>query len=262
MTTRLIDLNCDLGESFGRWRMGDDAAVMPWITSANVACGFHAGDPRVMDHTVERAHSLGIGIGAHPGLPDLVGFGRRNLALSWDEAVTDVTYQLGALAAFCRRHGARLQHVKPHGQLNNLALADAELAGAIVEAIQRFDPQLIVISYGGELSRAAERAGLPVAVEAYADRAYHADGRLVSRKEPGAVLTDADAVVQRALDIVMQQRIPTVDGPDLSIAAHTLCVHGDTPGAAELARGIRTRLEAEGVGVRPLAEVIHGKSRP
>lgn len=260
MEERAVDLNCDMGESFGAWRMGDDVAIIPWVTSANVACGFHGGDPRIMDRTVREAKAHGVGVGAHPAFPDLVGFGRRNLAISYDEAVTDVTYQIGALAAFCRRHGVPLQHVKPHGQLNNLALTDATLAEAIVDAIKAWDPALVLISYGGELTRAARQAGLPVAVEAYADRAYHADGRLVSRQVPGAVLTDPDVVVERAVRMVVDQKIPTVDGPDLVVKADTLCIHGDTPGAAGLAQRLRGALERAGVRVQPLAAIMHGRA--
>lgn len=254
---RSVDLNCDLGESFGAWRMGDDQAVLPWITSANVACGFHAGDPRVMDWVVGQARELKVAVGAHPSFPDLVGFGRRNMSISYEEAFTDVLYQMGALSAFCQRHGVTLQHVKPHGQLNNLAMEDSGLANAIVDAVHAFNPGLILVSYGGELASAAKAKGLRVAVEAYADRAYHQDGRLVSRRVAGAVLHDADQVVDRAVSMVLNHTIPTIEGGELEVEPHTLCVHGDTPGAAELAQRLHQGLERAGVAVRPLQEVLH-----
>lgn len=251
-----IDLNCDMGESFGVWRMGEDVSVMPWITSANVACGYHAGDPRVMDRTVAMAAKLGVGVGAHPGFFDLVGFGRRNLEVTPDEAYTDVLYQIGALHAFCVRHGVVLQHVKPHGQLNNLALHDAALAEAIAQAVKTFRKDLILISYGGELTRKGREAGVPVAAEVYADRAYHADGSLVSRAVTGSVLHDAQTVVRRAVAMVVDGRVPTVDGADLPIEAATICVHGDTPGAPQLAQSIHEALSDAGVDIRPLRDIV------
>ncbi len=251
-----IDINCDMGESFGAWSMGEDEAVLYAISSANVACGFHAGDPRVMDRTVARAKALGVGVGAHPAFPDLVGFGRRNMALSREEAITDVLYQIGALSAFCRRHGVTLDHVKPHGQLNNLAMQDAGLAEAIVEAVAGYDPHLILVSYGGELARAAAERGLMIAREVYADRAYHENGMLVSRKVTGSVIHDPEEVVRRAVKMVVEGAIDTVEGSVLRVEPDTICVHGDTPGAAVLAKRLREALEAAGVAVRPLREVM------
>ena len=257
---KMVDLNCDMGESFGAWRMGQDEAVMPWITSANVACGYHAGDPRTMDATVQRAAGLGIGVGAHPAFPDMVGFGRRNLALTPHEAYTDVLYQIGALYAFCLRHNVTLQHVKPHGQLNNLALTDPDLAHAIARAVKTFGSDLILISYGGELTRQAQKLGVRIAVEAYADRAYRADGSLVPRSVAGSVLHEPQLVADRAVAMVIEGRIPTVDGEDLRIRVDTLCVHGDTPGAADLAKSLHEGLIAAGVAVRPLADVMAERS--
>jgi UPF0271 protein len=256
MPKALIDLNSDMGEGFGVYRLGDDEALFPWITSVNVACGFHAGDPRVMAATVARASRAGVAVGAHPGLPDLVGFGRRDLAVTPEEARTDVLYQLGALAAFCRASGVRLSHVKPHGQLYNLALRDARLAAAVVEAVRAFDPHLAVVALGGELLNAARKAGLRVAVEAFADRAYRPDGTLLPRSQPGSVITDVEQVVARAVRMAVEGTVEAVDGTELRVRPHTLCVHGDTPGAAALAQRLRQGLEAAGVTVRPLPEVL------
>lgn len=255
----LVDINCDMGESFGAWTMGDDETIFPWITSANVACGFHGGDPRTMDATIKMAAQLGVGVGAHPAFPDLVGFGRRDLSVSYHEALTDVIYQIGALAAFCRRHGVALQHVKPHGQLNNLAIKDEQLASAVVDAIYAWDPSLILITYGGALEHAAREKGVRVAMEVYVDRAYHADGSLVSRRVEGAVLHDPKVVVERALGMVLNHRVVTVDGPDLVVRPETLCVHGDTPGASDLARSVHEGLVAAGVRVKPLKMVIDAR---
>lgn len=254
-----IDLNCDMGESFGAWCMGDDDAILPWVTSANVACGFHAGDPHVMDLTVSRALDHQVAVGAHPAFPDLVGFGRRNMSLTYEEVLTDVLYQLGALNAFCRRHGVSLQHVKPHGQLNNLAVQDASLAAAIAEAVAVFDPALIVVAYGGELMRAARQRGLATAQEVYADRAYDRNGLLVPRHVPGSVLHDPGVVVARALRMVVEGCIDTVDGGEIPVRADTICLHGDTPGAAMLAERLRAGLEQAGVAVLPLREVVAGR---
>lgn len=253
---RLVDLNCDLGESYGVWTMGDDAQILPWISSANVACGFHGGDPQIMAGTVAAAAALGVAVGAHPSFPDRVGFGRRNLDVTPDEARTDVLYQIGALAGFCRRAGVPLQHVKPHGQLNNLAMTHRALAEAIVAGIADFDPGLVVVAYGGELARAAQAKGLRVAYEAFADRAYHADGTLVSRREPGAVITETEQVVDRAIALATEGRVTTVEGTVLTLPVHTLCVHGDTPGAAGLVAEIRTGLSQAGIAVVPLGEIV------
>lgn len=256
MATRKVDLNCDMGESFGAWRMGDDEHVLPHITSANVACGFHAGDPRVMARTVRRAKELGVAVGAHPSFPDLVGFGRRNLDVTPEEARTDVLYQIGALSAFCRAEGVPLQHVKPHGQLNNLALENRTLAEAIVDGVLAYDPNLIFVAYGGELARVAEARGLRVGHEVFADRAYNPDGSLVSRRVPGAVIHDPERVVERAVQMVLDGRVRAHDGSWLELPVETICVHGDTPGAADLVQKLRSALEAAGVAVVPLAQVL------
>ena len=251
-----VDLNCDMGESFGPWQMGDDAAVLPYISSANIACGFHGGDPRIMAETVERAKQLGVGVGAHPGFADLVGFGRRNIDASPTEVRTDVLYQIGAPSGFCRRYGVALQHVKRHGQLNNLAMENRVLADAIVAGIRDFDPDLIVVAYGGELARAAHAQNMRVAYEVYADREYNADGTLVSRKIAGSVITDHSRVVERAIQMVKTGEVVTMDGSLLAVPVHTICVHGDTPGAATLVAELREALSQSGIEVMPLSRII------
>lgn len=261
MSVTLVDLNCDMGESFGAFRMGDDDAVLPSVTSVSVACGFHGGDPRVMDQTVREAARRGVGIGAHPSFPDLVGFGRRDMKLSAQEARTDVLYQIGAVSAFTRAADVPLQHVKPHGQLNNLAVADRELAEAIVAAVRAFDRNLILVAYGGELARAAADAGLTVGYEVFADRAYHADGTLVSRRQPGAIIHDVEQVVARAVAMVRERRVRAITGELVVVRADTICVHGDTPGAASIAAALQAGLTAAGIAVRPLREVVQQRER-
>jgi UPF0271 protein len=254
-TRRAVDLNSDLGEGFGAYRLGPDEELFALISSANVACGFHGGDPRVMERTVAAAHAAGVAVGAHPGFLDLVGFGRRELAASPDEVRTDVLYQLGALEAFCRAVGVRLQHVKAHGALYNLAVKDAAMAEAIAAAVKAFAPELIVLAQPGTtLIAAAEAAGLPVAREGFADRAYNADGTLVSRRLPGAVIADPETAAERALRLVTEGRLTAADGTELELAIDSLCVHSDTPGAVALARAIRRRFDEAGVAVRPLRE--------
>lgn len=257
-----VDINCDMGESFGAFRIGEDDEVFPSITSANVACGFHGGDPRVIERTISTARKYGVQVGAHPGFPDLVGFGRRDLAVTPDEARTDVLYQIGAVFAFARAAGMPLRHVKPHGQLNNLSVTDDVLAGAIVDAVRAFDPSLILVAYSGELIRGAEARGLAVGYEAFADRAYMPDGTLVSRRQPGAVLHDVDHIVERAVAMVKEQRVTAITSDVVPLRVDTLCVHGDTPGAAGIARALRAGLAAAGIAVRPLTEVLAHRERP
>jgi 5-oxoprolinase (ATP-hydrolysing) subunit A len=256
MSEYLVDLNCDMGESFGAFRMGEDEEVLPWVTSANIACGFHGGDPRVMERTVALAGHLGAGIGAHPGFPDLVGFGRRNLNLTPDEARTDTLYQIGALAAFTQAAGLPLRHVKPHGQLNNLAVLDRGLADAIVAGIHAFDPELILVAYGGELIRAGEERGMRIGYEVCADREYMPDGTLVPRSRPGAVIHDTDRIVRRTVDMVKARAVRAISGETVQLRVDTICIHGDTPGAAAIARAVHEGLEEAGIAVRPLMEVI------
>ncbi|MDI3297942.1 MAG: 5-oxoprolinase subunit PxpA [Bacillota bacterium] len=248
-----IDLNADLGEGFGVWRMGEDEALLARITSANVACGFHASDPVTMARTVRAAARLGVAVGAHPGYPDLVGFGRRDLEMSPEEAEAAVIYQIGALRAFCEAEGVPLHHVKPHGAMYNRAARDRRLAEAIARAVRRVDPRLILYAQpGGELARAGEEAGLRVALEAFADRAYLPDGRLQPRSQPGAVFHDPEEVAERALSIVRDGRIASVTGEEVELRAETLCLHGDNPEAIRLAEAVRRRLEAAGVEIAPV----------
>ena len=252
-----VDINCDLGESFGSWQMGDDGAIMPYISSANIATGFHAGDPSTMAHAVALAREHGIGVGAHPGFRDLVGFGRRNLEVTPEQARTDVLYQVGALAGFCRRFGIPLQHVKPHGQLNNLSMTNRTLADAVVAGIRDYDRSLIIVAYGGELAKAAEAAGMLVAYEVFADREYQADGTLVSRQRPDAVIHDPIRVVERAVTMVREHRVQTLDGSWLAVKVDTIGVHSDTPGAANLAASLSEGLGQAGIRIARLADIVH-----
>ncbi|MEW6424589.1 MAG: 5-oxoprolinase subunit PxpA [Bacillota bacterium] len=247
-----IDLNCDLGESFGAYAIGNDAEVIRHISSANVACGFHAGDPRVMERTVALAKKYGVAVGAHVGYPDRVGFGRREMSLSYAEVKSDVLYQVGALAAFCRAAEVSLRHVKPHGALYNMAGKDAVLAQAIAEAVAAFDKTLLVFAQpGSQLAEAARGTGLRVVNEVFADRAYRADGSLVSRSVPGAVIEDPEEVVARVLDMVIRRKVVTLDGQEITVDPETICVHGDNPGALALVVAIRERLQAAGVKISP-----------
>ncbi len=246
-----IDLNCDLGESFGRWSLGDDATVMPSITSANVACGYHAGDPGIMRETVRLARAHGVAVGAHPGLPDLVGFGRRNMSVSPREVEDLVLYQIGALAAIAVAEGMTLQHVKPHGALYNMAVAHRALADAIARAVVSFDRSLLLFALPGtELERAGEAAGLQEAAEGFADRSYEPNGSLTPRDRSGAVIHEPDIVLARAVRMAREGVVTATDGNDIEMRVRTICTHGDTPGAHELTRRLRTALEEAGVAVR------------
>ena len=246
-----IDLNADLGESFGRWLLGNDAEVMKSITSANVACGFHAGDPGVMRATVQMARDAGVAIGAHPGFPDLVGFGRRNMAASPREVEDLVLYQVGALAGIAAADGVRLQHVKAHGALYNMAVRDRSLADAIARAAASLDRALLLFALPGtELLKAGEAAGLRVVAEGFADRAYEHDGSLVSRTKPGSVIHDVDTVVDRAVRMARDGIVVTAEGQEIAMRVQTLCTHGDTPGSHHLTRTLREALERSGIMVR------------
>ena len=250
-----IDLNSDLGESFGPWPMGDDAALMASISSANVACGFHAGDPGTMRATVALAKASGVAIGAHPGFPDLVGFGRREVQATPQEVEDFVVYQVAALAGIAAGQGVRLQHVKAHGALYNMACRDRALADAIARAVAAIDKKLILFGLpNSELINAGLHAGLPVAAEVFADRAYEADGSLASRQKAGSVIHDPAAVVVRAIRMVRERQVVALDGSVVALDADTICLHGDTPGAADLARAVRAGLEAAGVTVSNLTD--------
>jgi len=249
-----IDLNSDLGESFGPWPMGQDATLMTAITSANVACGFHAGDPGTMRATIALARTHGVAIGAHPGFPDLVGFGRREMRATPQEVEDFVTYQVAALAGMAAAQGVRLQHVKAHGALYNMAVRDRALAGAIARAVASIDRSLIFFGLPqSELLRAGADAGLRVAAEVFADRAYEPDGSLASRQKPGSVIHDSETVVARSIRMVRDREVTATDGSTIRLDADTLCLHGDTPGAAALALAVRRGLEAAGIAVRALA---------
>jgi UPF0271 protein len=249
--TTVIDLNSDLGEGFGPFRVGADEDLFPLISSANVACGFHGGDPAMMELTVSRAREHDVAIGAHPGFPDLAGFGRRPIAATPDEIRTDVLYQLGAMAAFCRAGGVEMQHVKAHGALYNLAVGDIRIATAIAQAVRSFDANLRFFAIpGSKLHEAAASEGLTVTREAFADRAYLADGSLVPRSRPGAVIEDVDVVATRMVRLVSEGTVETIDGETLALEADTICIHSDTPGAVALAEAIIARFNRAGIEIR------------
>jgi len=252
-----VDLNCDMGESFGRYTLGQDAAMLDVVTSANIACGLHAGDPQVMQQTVAEAAAKDVAIGAHPSLPDRQGFGRRLMALTPAEVEAFVLYQLGALAGFSQAAGATLTHVKPHGALYNWSAKDRKCAAAIVRAVAAFDPALIIVTLpGSALVDAACEWGLRVAREGFADRAYQVDGSLVPRSEPGAVIHDPAEAATRAVRMVTQGEIEAVGGAIIPLKIDTLCVHGDTPDAVGIGAELRRALEAAGVTITPLTEIV------
>ena len=248
-----IDLNCDMGESFGAYVIGADADVMPSISSASIACGYHGGDPSGMRRTVRLAREAGVSVGAHPGLPDLAGFGRREMRVSPQDVEDMVLYQIGALAALANAEGVRLRHVKAHGALYNMACRDRAVAGAIARAVRLFDRSLVLFGLpGSELTRAGMAAGLMVAAEGFADRSYEPDGSLTPRTRPDAVIHDAATVVRRAVTMVIDGRVLATDGSEIALRIDSLCTHGDTPGAGELTRAVRAGLEAAGVTIAPV----------
>ena len=251
-----IDLNSDVGESFGAYRIGLDEAVIPLISSANIACGFHAGDPLVMDRTVSLAAQNGVGLGAHPGLPDLMGFGRRPMDVSLKEIKQYITYQVGALQAFAVRQGTSLQHVKPHGALYNMAVRDPEIWDATAQVLSGLNENLILVALAGpnreELEAIAMNRSIRIAFEFFADRAYNPDGSLVSRKLPGAVLHDDEVVAERVLKLVTHGTVTAVDGTEIELAVDTICVHGDNPEALALVKRIRSALLGSHIQVRPM----------
>jgi UPF0271 protein len=249
--TFVIDINSDIGEGFGPWLLAPDDELMPLISSANIACGFHAGDPMTIERTVHLARDNRVGVGAHPGYPDRVGFGRRTIAATPDEVRTDVLYQIGAIAAFCRAAGAELQHVKAHGALYNHAVRDAATAEAIARAVWQFDRDLVFfVLPGSELEAAGAAAGLPLAREAFADRGYMPDGSLVPRSRPEAIVTDPEMVVKRMIRLVKEDVIEAIDGSELKLAADTICIHSDTPTALEIARALRAGFDEAGILVQ------------
>lgn len=252
-----IDLNSDLGESFGAYTLGMDAELMKYITSANVACGWHAGDPLVMQKTIRAAAKNGVAVGAHPGFPDLMGFGRREIKITPDEAYAYVLYQLGALDAFVRVEGVKLQHIKPHGALYNQACKDEKLASAICRAAQAFDRNLIILApYNSAFRIAAEMIDQPFAGEFFADRAYMPDGSLVPRSQPGAVIHDADEACRRVLQMAREGTVNCIDGTKLDMRCVSVCVHGDNAEALKTVQKIRAELEQEGVWLQSMKELI------
>lgn len=247
-----IDLNADLGEGFGAWRLGDDQALLAIVTSANIACGYHAGDPLTLRQCCAGAVAHGVAIGAQVSYRDLAGFGRREMDVPSDELTAEVLYQIGALDGIARAAGGRVRYVKPHGALYNRIARDPVQASAVASAVAAYDQSLPLLSLpGSAAARAAASAGLPVAAEAFADRAYTREGTLVSRREPGAVLTNPGEVAERALAMVTHGTVVSADGHVVPVRAESICVHGDTPGAVELARAVRKSLEAAGVRLAP-----------
>ena len=250
-----MDINSDLGESFGAWRMGDDATMLGIVTSANVACGFHAGDPAGILETLRAAAQHGVAVGAHVAYPDLVGFGRRNMDPTSQELVADVIYQIGALQGLAAAAGTRVRYVKPHGALYNTIAHDERQANDVITALLAVDPGLTLMALAGSpLIGWARARGLRVVAEAFADRAYNDDGSLVSRRLPGAVLHDADAIAERMLRLVQTGEVESITGRSVPVQADSICVHGDSPGAVEMARRIRARLEQAGVALRPFVD--------
>jgi UPF0271 protein len=248
-----MDLNADLGESFGAYTIGQDLELLQWITSANIACGLHAGDPIVMERTVGLAKQRGIAIGAHPGFPDLQGFGRRNMVLAPMEVKAYLLYQIGALAAFVRSTGATLHHVKPHGALYTMAARDRNLARAIVEAISVFDPNLSLMALAGsQMVEEGHALGLPIIEEAFADRGYDKEGNLIPRGQPGAILRDPQVVATRVAQMVRSGCVQAVTGEQVPLSFQSLCIHGDTPNAGAIAQAVHQAMVKEGIVLRPV----------
>jgi len=252
----MIDLNCDMGESFGSYKMGNDEEIIQYISSANVACGFHAGDPHVMRKTVSIAKEYGVAVGAHPGLPDLMGFGRRDIDISPQELKDYFIYQIGALKAFVEAAGMKLQHVKQHGALLKMGLEDEKLGLAMAEATKEVSTGLIFVTHSGiSLVDIAENIGLRVAKEAYADRAYNADKTLVSRKLPGSVIKDPEKIKMRIEQLINDGTVTTIDNKIIELEFDTIALHGDTPGASEIIKTIRKKLSDLRISIKPMAEI-------
>ncbi|KQT62920.1 MULTISPECIES: LamB/YcsF family protein [unclassified Aureimonas] len=256
-----IDLNSDLGESFGPWKMGDDRSMLATVTSANVACGFHAGDPAGILDVLREAAKQGVCVGAHVGYRDLVGFGRRSMDPTSAELVGDTIYQIGALQGLARAAETTVRYVKPHGALYNTMATDTRQAADVIAAIKAIDPELVLMALSGApVVKQARAAGLRVVCETFADRAYNADGSLVSRRLPGAVIHDADAVAARMLRLVEEGRLTTIDGTDIVLEAQSICVHGDNPEAVAIARALREAFAAHGVETKPFVQGRGGAS--
>ena len=254
---KMVDLNCDMGESFGNYKIGQDEEVIKYITSANIACGFHAGDPKVMRYTVKLAKENNVAIGAHPGFPDLQGFGRRKMDISPEEIKNLITYQIGALQAIAKAEGMSLQHVKPHGALYNTIANDKKLGQAVVEAILKINKDLILIGLAkSEIIDIALKSGLKVAREAFADREYNLDGTLVKRSISGAVISDPDLIAERVIKMIDQQKIETIDGEIIDLQIDTICLHGDNINELNVIKAIRKRLTEEKIKIAPLYKFI------
>lgn len=250
-----LDLNCDMGESYGPWSVGNDAELLDHVTSASIACGFHAGDPGTMHKTVQLALEKKVSIGAHPSLPDLQGFGRRAMSITPQEAYDLIVYQVGALAGFARALGGRLSHVKPHGALYNMAVTDPGLARAIAAAVRDTDPRLVLFGLAGSgLVRAGEEAGLRVAHEVFADRTYQADGTLTPRSQPNAIIHDVQASIEHVRRMVVDGKVRSVDGTEVPVRADTLCIHGDEPTALDFVQKIRKALTESGIRLAPISQ--------
>lgn len=246
-----VDLNCDMGESFGNYTLGHDEEIMHYISSANIACGFHAGDPSTMNKTVRLAIENGVSIGAHPGFPDLQGFGRRNMSITPREAYEMVLYQMGALGAFVKAQGGSLHHVKPHGALYNMAAVDEDLATAIAEAVYHFEPQLILYGLAGSsLIKAGEKIGLTTASEVFADRTYQNDGTLTPRSQSNALISNTDTAITQVVKMVKEQKVTSIDGKDITIKADTICIHGDGAHALDFAKKIHEVFANEGIFIK------------
>lgn len=254
---KYVDLNSDVGESYGRYKLGHDELVMKYISSVNIACGWHAGDSLVMEDTVNLARQHGLGIGAHPGFPDLVAFGRRNIDITPKEARTYLIYQLGALTAFAAAAECRVDHVKLHGAFYNMVSGNATLAKEIAKAVYDVDKNLVVLALAGsELVKACRQIGLEVAEEVFADRAYNSDGTLVSRKLPGSMILNKDEAVERAVKMVLEGKVTAIDGKEIKLMANSICVHGDNPEAVAFVELISSKLKENGVEIRSLKKFI------
>ena len=252
-----VDLNSDLGESFGHYTIGNDEKIIPLVSSANIACGYHASDPVVMQKAIQSAKDASIQIGAHPGLPDLMGFGRRTMAVSPAEAKAYTLYQISALGGMCQANGMKLQHVKPHGALYNMAAKDYDLSLAICEAIKSYDPEIIVLGLSGsETIRAVRDCGLKAASEVFADRAYEEDGTLVNRRKEGAVIHDEELAISRVVRMVTEGKVTAITGKDIPIQADSICVHGDGEKALLFVEKIRKTLKEQGIAIAPLKEIV------
>ena len=255
-----VDINCDMGESFGAYTLGNDEEILNYVTSANIACGFHAGDPKTMRITVQKALEKNVGIGAHPGLPDLMGFGRREMNISPEEAYDLVIYQIGALYAFVKAEGGNLQHVKPHGALYNMAAKNSTLAEAIAKAVYDVNPELILFGLAGsELIKAGKKIGLKTASEVFADRTYQEDGTLTSRRFSNAIITDEDKATKQVIRMVKEGKVKSLQGRDVSIQADTICIHGDGEKAVEFSKTISEYLKNNGIILDKISNILNNK---